>query len=150
MNAELRDLYQDLILDHGKKPRNFREMPDATAHAEGYNPLCGDQCTVYTKNIENHLQDVSFQGKGCAISQASASLMTQVSAGKSREQIQHLFELVQKMIKDTATEHDLEELGKLAVFSGVKEFPSRVKCATLPWHTLIAALNNEQTPVTTE
>jgi nitrogen fixation NifU-like protein len=150
MNAELRDLYQDLILDHGKKPRNFREMPEATGHAEGFNPLCGDHCTVYAKTVNDELQDVSFLGKGCAISQASASLMTQASKGKSRADVQHMFDLVQKMVKDTATEADLSELGKLVVLAGVKEFPSRVKCATLPWHTLIAALNNEQTPVSTE
>lgn len=150
MNPELRDLYQDLILDHGKKPRNFREMPLATGHAEGFNPLCGDKCTVYTSTSNDHLQDVSFLGKGCAISQASASLMTQIAKGKSRADIQHLFNLVQKMVRDTASDTELAELGKLAALAGVKDFPSRIKCATLPWHTLIAALNHVPTPVSTE
>lgn len=150
MNADLRDLYQDLILDHGKKPRNFHTMPDAQVHAEGFNPLCGDKCTVYANLTDGTLTDVSFQGKGCAISQASASLMTQIVKDKPRAEIQHYFEIFQKMVKDTATPAEIEELGKLAALAGVKEFPSRVKCATLPWHTLIAALDQKPEIISTE
>ncbi len=150
MNADLRDLYQEVILDHGRKPRNFREMRVATGLANGANPLCGDECTVYTSVKDDLLQDLSFQGKGCAISQASASLMTQILKGKSVENAEHLFELMQKMVRDEATDSEVIELGKLTVLAGVKNFPSRVKCATLPWHTLMAALENKPEPVTTE
>ncbi len=150
MQSELKDLYQDLILDHGRHPRNFREIADATGHAEGYNPLCGDKVTVFASFDQDKIDDVAFQGKGCAISQASASLMTQVIKGQPRARAQQLFELVQKMVKDDATTEDLTELGKLAALAGVKDFPSRVKCATLPWHTLLAALNKAHDPVSTE
>lgn len=150
MQSELKDLYQDLILDHGRNPRNFREITNARGHADGYNPLCGDQVTVFADFDSDKIKDLAFKGKGCAISQASASLMTQVLKDQPRERAQRLFELVQKMVKDEATDADLSELGKLAALAGVKEFPSRVKCATLPWHTLIAALNNATKPVSTE
>lgn len=150
MDSELRDLYQDLILDHGRKPRNHRKIEGATATADGDNPLCGDKCTVYATLDENQISDISFEGKGCAISQASASLMTQAVKGQSAQQAQHLFDLLQKMVKDQASSAELDELGKLAALSGVKEFPMRVKCATLPWHTLVAALNNQAEPVSTE
>lgn len=150
MNAELRDLYQDLILDHGKKPRNFRVIPNAGGSADGHNPLCGDRCTVFTNTENDIVTDVSFQGKGCAISQASASLMTQAIKGKNRSQVEHLFNLIQKMVKDEATDDELSELGKIGALAGVKEFPSRVKCATLAWHTLMAALKHQNEKVTTE
>jgi nitrogen fixation NifU-like protein len=150
MKTELRELYQDLILDHGRKPRNFRTIPDAGSHAEGFNPLCGDQCTVYADIANDTVTDIAFQGKGCAISQASASLMTQFVKGKARPEIQHYFEVFQKMVKDQASDAEIEELGKIAALAGVKEFPSRVKCATLPWHTLIAALTHTADKVTTE
>jgi len=150
MKAELRELYQDLILDHGRKPRNFRAIPEAKNHAEGHNPLCGDRCTVYAVLDQETIEDVSFQGKGCAISQASASLMTQTVKGKDRKAVQHYFDLFQKMIKDEASESDIDELGKLAALAGVKEFPSRIKCASLPWHTLMAAISNNSETVSTE
>lgn len=150
MDSELRDLYQDLILDHGKKPRNHRKIEPATVTAHGDNPLCGDKCTVYAALDEDQITDVSFEGKGCAISQASASLMTQAVKGQSSRQAQHLFDLLQKMVKDQTSPEELEELGKLAALAGVKEFPMRVKCATLPWHTLMAALQNQAEPVSTE
>lgn len=150
MDHELRDLYQELILDHGKNPRNHKELPDANAQAEGHNPLCGDKCTVYASLQGDQIDDIAFKGKGCAISQASASLMTQALKGQSIEQARHMFDLLQKMVKDNASPEDLEELGKLAALAGVKEFPMRVKCATLPWHTLLAAIKNTKEPVTTE
>jgi nitrogen fixation NifU-like protein len=150
MDSELRDLYQDLILDHGKTPRNHKELPGATATAEGNNPLCGDKCRVYATISGDEIADVSFLGKGCAISQASASLMTQAVKGHTCDEARSLFERLQRMVKDTATEDDLEALGKLAALAGVKEFPMRVKCATLPWHTLLAAINQETKPISTE
>ncbi len=150
MNADLRDLYQEVILDHSRKPRNFKPMSGATGFAKGANPLCGDECTIFTSVKDDLLQDLTFLGKGCAISQASASLMTQILKGKSRQTAEHLFNLMKKMVRDEATVSEIEELGKLTVLAGVKNFPSRVKCATLPWHTLMAALEHKSEPVTTE
>lgn len=150
MNQDIRELYQELILDHGRKPRNFRTIENNASTADGYNPLCGDRCTVYTRVEDGNVTDIAFQGKGCAISQASASLMTQAVKGLTTDQASHLFEIFQRMIKDNVSDSELEELGKLAALAGVKEFPSRVKCASLPWHTLMAALNNTSEPVTTE
>jgi len=150
MNAELRELYQELILDHGKHPRNFRQIEGTEMHAEGYNPLCGDRCEVYATSDDDAVTDAAFQGKGCAISQASASLMTQTVKGKSRAEIDAIYQSFHRMVMDEATPAELDKLGKLAVLSGVKEFPSRVKCATLPWHTLMAALNKKSDPVSTE
>ncbi len=150
MDNELRELYQDLILDHGKKPRNFKVLETANATADGNNPLCGDRCTVYAELASDEIKDIAFQGKGCAISQASASLMTQAVKGLSTEKAQELFDRMQRMLKNDASDADLEELGKLSALAGVKEFPMRVKCATLPWHTLLAAIENRQQPVTTE
>lgn len=150
MDADLRELYQDVILDHGKKPRNFKVLDDANATAEGHNPLCGDRCVVYARIDDGTVQDVSFQGKGCAISQASASLMTQIAKGKTPAEIEHLADLMVRMVKDQASDEDRQELGKLEVLAGVREFPSRVKCATLAWHTLVAALHHENEKVTTE
>jgi nitrogen fixation NifU-like protein len=147
--SDLRDLYQEVILDHSKRPRNFRSMPGANRKAEGYNPLCGDRETVYLELDGNVLKDVAFQGTGCAISTASASMMTESLKGKTRAEADALFERFHRLItgKDGAA---APELGKLAVFSGVREYPVRVKCATLPWHTLKAALAGEAAPVSTE
>jgi nitrogen fixation NifU-like protein len=146
---DLRDLYQEVLLDHYKKPRNFRLMEAANHQAEGYNPLCGDEVTVYLRMENGVIQDVSFQGVGCAISVASASMMTASLKGKTKEEAEAVFEQFHRMLtEDNGT--DPQELGKLAVFSGVREFPVRVKCATLPWHTLHAALEGKKEMVTTE
>ena len=146
--SELRDLYQQMILDHGKRPRNFGELSDADGRADGKNPLCGDKLTVFVKTRDGTVEAVRFEGSGCAISIASASMMTQALEGKSLEQVRELFESFQGLL--TGKADDPAELGKLAVFSGVREFPVRVKCATLPWHTLRAALENREEPVSTE
>lgn len=148
--ADLRDLYQEVILEHSKQPRNYRELGDANHKAEGYNPLCGDHFTVYLKMDGEKIQDVSFQGSGCAISKASASMMTQSVKGKTLEEAEKIFEQFHKLV--TGGEHNgsREDLGKLAVFSGVSEFPVRVKCATLAWHTLHAALEGKQETISTE
>ncbi|HJT01067.1 MAG TPA: SUF system NifU family Fe-S cluster assembly protein [Terriglobales bacterium] len=148
--ADLRDLYQEVILEHSKQPRNYRELGDADHKAEGYNPLCGDHFTVYLKMDSEKIQDVSFQGSGCAISKASASMMTQSVKGKTLAEAEKIFEQFHKLV--TGAEHNghQEELGKLAVFSGVSEFPVRVKCATLAWHTLHAALEGKQETISTE
>ncbi len=149
--ADLRDLYQELILEHSKAPRNYRELKGADRKAEGYNPLCGDRFTVYVQMQGNSIHDIGFQGSGCAISKASASMMTQSLKGKTREEAQALFERFHDTVTgQAAINGNKEELGKLAVFSGVSEFPSRVKCATLAWHTLQAALEGKQDAVSTE
>jgi nitrogen fixation protein NifU and related proteins len=148
--ADLRDLYQELILEHSKAPRNYRELKGADRKAEGYNPLCGDRFTVYVQMQGNSIHDIGFQGSGCAISKASASMMTQSLKGKTREEAQALFERFHDTVTGQALNGNKEELGKLAVFSGVSEFPSRVKCATLAWHTLQAALEGKQDAVSTE
>ena len=147
--ADLRDLYQEVILDHSKAPRNFRELPNANHRAEGFNPLCGDHFTVYLELDGDSIRDISFQGSGCAISKASASMMTQSLKGKTREEAKKLFEQFHKLVTRGAN-GSVAELGKLAVFSGVSEFPVRVKCATLAWHTLQAAFEERQQPVSTE
>jgi nitrogen fixation NifU-like protein len=149
--SDLRALYQEVILDHSKHPHNFRDMPDASRSAQGYNPLCGDKVTLYVKLEGDRITDVSFQGTGCAISTASASILTQVLKGKTREEADALF----TRFHDFVTGHGQPEgkgaeLGKLAVFSGVSEFPVRVKCATLAWHTLRSALAGSEEVVTTE
>ena len=147
--SDLRELYQDVILEHSKTPRNYRELQSANHKAEGYNPLCGDHFTVYLDLEGDKIQDVTFQGSGCAISKASASMMTQSVKGKSKEEAGKLFEQFHQLVTGAANgNHD--SLGKLAVFSGVSEFPVRVKCATLAWHTLQAALEGKQDSVTTE
>jgi nitrogen fixation protein NifU and related proteins len=147
--AELRDLYQEVILEHSKVPRNYREMTEADHKAEGFNPLCGDRFTVYLHMEGDAIRDISFQGSGCAISKASASMMTQTLKGKTREEAEKLFSKFHGLV--TGEEHPSEsEMGKLAVFSGVSEFPARVKCATLAWHTLHAALEGQQDAVSTE
>lgn len=153
--SDLRDLYQDVILEHSKTPRNFRALASANHKAEGYNPLCGDRFTVYVTVENGKISDISFQGSGCAISKASASMMTQSLKGKSVEEAEKLFgefhDLVTGHSAGAASGEATESpLGKLAVFSGVSEFPVRVKCATLAWHTLQAALEDKQAPVSTE
>ncbi|HET7752016.1 MAG TPA: SUF system NifU family Fe-S cluster assembly protein [Terriglobales bacterium] len=148
--ADLRDLYQEVILEHSKQPRNYRELADADHKVEGYNPLCGDHFTVYLKMDGEKIQDVSFQGSGCAISKASASMMTQSVKGKTLAEAEKIFERFHKLVTGAEHNGNQEELGKLAVFSGVSEFPVRVKCATLAWHTLHAALEGKQEAVSTE
>lgn len=148
--ADLRDLYQEVILEHSKQPRNYRELGDANHKAEGYNPLCGDHFTVYLKMDGDKIQDVSFQGSGCAISKASASMMTQSIKGKTMAEAEKIFERFHQLVTGASESGGGEELGKLAVFSGVSEFPVRVKCATLAWHTLHAALQGEQETISTE
>jgi nitrogen fixation NifU-like protein len=149
--GELGDLYQEVILEHSKAPRNFRKPADANQHAEGYNPLCGDRCTVYINMDGDAIRDIGFQGSGCAISRASASMMTQILKGKTKAEAVKLFEEFHDMVtgKQDAAAKPVD-LGKLTVFSGVSKFPARVKCATLAWHTLQAALQNEQDSVSTE
>ena len=149
--SDLRDLYQDVIIEHSKAPRNYRALATANHTAEGYNPLCGDRFTVYLELEGDAIRDVSFQGAGCAISKASASMMTQVLKGKTRAEAEAMFERFHQMVTGQAPAGDEASLGKLAVFSGVCEFPMRVKCATLAWHTLHAALEGKvETPVSTE
>ncbi|MDP6776370.1 MAG: SUF system NifU family Fe-S cluster assembly protein [Candidatus Latescibacteria bacterium] len=149
--SDLRELYQQVILDHNKSPRNFKELDDADHCSEGFNPLCGDHLTVYLKVSDERIEDVSFQGAGCAISKASASLMTSELKGKTIQEAQDLFKDFHNLVTaDIDEQPDLEGLGKLAVFSGVREFPVRVKCATLAWHTFHAALVGNEQPVTTE
>jgi nitrogen fixation NifU-like protein len=139
--SELTDLYQDVILDHGKKPRNFGPLPGATHHAEGLNPLCGDHLTLEARVEDGVVQEARFQGTGCAISRASASVMTGLVKGKRAEEVERLFETFHALVTEgPGSQPDLEALGKLAVFGGVHEFPTRVKCASLAWHTLRAAL----------
>lgn len=148
---DLRDLYQEVIREHSKQPRNFRRMEDASRKAEGFNPFCGDRVTVYLKVEGDVVTDVSFQGAGCAISTASASMMTESLKGKSQEEAERLFEEFHNLVTGPPDEMpETEGLGKLAVFAGVREFPVRVKCASLAWHTLRAALHGEAEPVTTE
>jgi nitrogen fixation NifU-like protein len=148
--SDLRDLYQEVILDHSKRPRNFRALPGATGKAEGYNPLCGDRETVYVELDGDRLKDVAFQGAGCAISTASASMMTESLKGKTRAEADALFERFHRLITGKDGAPSAPELGKLTVFSGVREYPVRVKCATLPWHTLKAALEGKTAAVSTE
>ncbi|MCH7516008.1 MAG: SUF system NifU family Fe-S cluster assembly protein [Bacteroidetes bacterium] len=151
MDQELRELYQQVILDHNKSPRNYNEMEDRTQEAEGYNPLCGDILHVYLKVEDNIVKDVSFQGSGCAISKASASLMTSIIKGKTKEEAEIIFKDFHDLITGKFGENsDENNLGKLNVFAGVKEFPVRVKCASLAWHTMRSALNKEDKKVTTE
>ena len=146
---ELRDLYRDVILDHNARPRNFGRLDPADARAEGHNPLCGDRLTVSLRMAGDRVEDVRFEGKGCAISTASASLMTEAVKGKDRGAITDLFAKVHGLLtRPDATAGP--ELGKLAALSGVREFPVRVKCASLCWHTLNAALERSSAPVSTE
>jgi len=151
VSDDLRDLYQEMILDHGKRPRNFRALPAANRKAEGYNPLCGDRETVYLKLDGDVVSDASFQGAGCAISTASASMMTEALKGKSRRDVEALFEKFRHLITGQANAAPAgPELGKLEVFSGVREYPVRIKCATLPWHTMRSALLGGAEVISTE
>jgi nitrogen fixation NifU-like protein len=140
---ELRELYQEVILDHSRRPRHFREMPEASHHADGHNPLCGDRITVYLLLEGDVIRDISFQGAGCSISTASASMMTDALTGKTVDEAKALFERFHELVTSDpshATATATAEMGKLAAFSGVSEFPMRVKCASLSWHTMKAAL----------
>jgi nitrogen fixation NifU-like protein len=146
---DLRELYQEVIFDHYKKPRNCHVLECANHQADGYNPLCGDQLTVYLKVANGVIEDLSFEGSGCAISTASASLMTEALKGKKIAEVEHLFDDFHQMVTDAdAAPHP--ELGKLEALAGVREFPARVKCATLAWHTLHAALKDQIIPISTE
>ena len=152
MDQELRELYQQVILDHNKTPRNFKKLEEANHFAEGFNPLCGDHIDIYVLVDENNMiKEVSFQGSECAISKSSASLMTTIVKGKKIEEAEEIFDKFQKLVTGVEiSEAEMEQLGKLAIFQGVKEFPARVKCASLAWHTLNAALKNEEQSITTE
>jgi nitrogen fixation protein NifU and related proteins len=147
--SELSELYQQVILDHNKKPRNFQKLEGANRTAEGFNPLCGDQLTVYLLMDEGAVREVSFVGSGCAISKASASMMTQAVKGKTREEARALFEEFHRMVTgELDAEAEPNHLGRLKIFAGVRDYPARVKCASLPWHTLHAALEGEETATT--
>jgi len=153
VSADLRELYQEVILDHSKKPRNFHEVAGANRRAEGFNPLCGDRATVYVTLENGVVRDAGFVGKGCSISTASASMMTEAVKGKPLAEVEKLFQRFHALVTaapDHAATNAAPELGKLAAFSGVCEFPVRVKCASLPWHTLKAALDGGEAPVSTE
>lgn len=151
--ADVRDLYQEVIFEHNKNPRNFGVLEDHNRHAVGHNPLCGDQLTVYLRvDDQGTVEDVSFEGTGCAISVASASLMTQILKGKPKEEAEALFQAFHDVCTKQREVEDTPELDKLAVLAGVRDFPSRVKCATLAWHTVHAALETDEAgaEVTTE
>jgi nitrogen fixation NifU-like protein len=143
--SELSDLYQEVILDHNKNPRNFREIETANFKADGNNPLCGDALRVYVEVEDGKVKDVAFKGSGCAISKASASMMTQTVKGKTKEEAEKMFDEFHRMVLGELDEEtDENSLGKLKIFAGVREFPARVKCASLSWHTLHAALTGEE------
>jgi nitrogen fixation NifU-like protein len=146
--SELRDLYQEVILEHSKKPKNYGELPSANHKAEGYNPLCGDHYTVFLDIKDGAIENLSFHGSGCAISKASASMMTQSLKGKTTAEAEALFTQFHDLV--TGHGNPAEDMGKLAVFAGVSEFPLRVKCATLAWHTLRAAIRGDQEAISTE
>lgn len=147
----LRDLYQEVILDHNKNPRNFHKLENANRKADGTNPLCGDHYTIYLKIEDGRVVDIAFEGSGCAISKSSASIMSQEVKGKTVEEAEKIFQLFHKVVTGEADALDhLEELGKLAAFAGVAEFPIRVKCATLAWHALHTALTAEEKKVSSE
>ena len=149
--SAIRELYQQVILDHNRSPRNYRSMENASCSAEGFNPLCGDHYTVFVRMEGETLADVSFQGAGCAISKASASVMSSMLKGKTRAEALRDFETFHGLVTRGLPEgKDPEELGRMAVFAGVNEFPARVKCAILPWHALRSALTSDGTQVTTE
>jgi nitrogen fixation protein NifU and related proteins len=150
MDSELRELYQQVILDHNKSPRNFKRIDNANKFAEGFNPLCGDKINIYLIVENDIVKDISFQGSGCAISKASASLMSSILKGKTVKEAGELFNKFHSLITGKLDDDfDLEELGKLAVFAGVREFPVRVKCASLAWHTMMSAIKEEEDKVVT-
>ncbi len=147
----LNDLYQEVILDHNKRPRNFGELSGADSEAEGHNPLCGDRITVYVRLQGERVTEIQFKGSGCAISTASASIMTETLKGRTLQEIDEIFRRFHDLVTGKPNSAaDPAELGKLAVFQGVSEYPMRVKCATLPWHTVLAALRNSPETVSTE
>ncbi|MBP1622338.1 MAG: system NifU family Fe-S cluster assembly protein [Acidobacteria bacterium] len=149
--ADLRDLYQEVILDHHKKPRNFHKLENANRRADGYNPLCGDKLSVYMQVENGVIRDIGFVGAGCAISTASASMMTESLKGKTEAEAKAVFERYHELVTNhSGSQPDPAALGKLAVFSGVREYPVRVKCATLAWHTMHAALEGNKETVATE
>ena len=151
MDLDLRELYQQVILDHNKSPRNFKIIDPHNHFAEGYNPLCGDRLNIYIDLEDDKIKDISFQGSGCAISKASASLMTSMLKGKTKAEAEKIFQKFHDLIiGKLGDKPDIEDLGKLAVFAGVREFPARVKCASLAWHTMINALQGKEEEVTTE
>ena len=146
-----RALYEQVILEHNKNPRNFRKMPDADHAVEGHNPLCGDHFTVYLRMEDERIADVSFYGAGCAISKSSASIMTTILKGKTRKDAEEMFERFHRMItSEPDSEISGDSLGKLEVFSGVRRFPIRIKCATLPWHAMVSALEGAGKVISTE
>ncbi len=147
---DLKDLYRDVIVDHNRNPRNFGALDPADARADGHNPLCGDRLTMYVRLDGNRIREATFEGSGCAISVASASLLTEAVRGKSREEVKALFDDVHALLTQQDANIDVGKLGKLAALSGVREFPARVKCASLCWHTLNAALARSEEPVSTE
>lgn len=150
MFEDLRDLYQEVIFDHNRNPRNFRVIDNADRKVEGFNPLCGDRLTLFLKLNGDVIEDASFQGSGCAISTASVSLMTEIIKGKTEAEAEQLFETFHKMTTGKDEDIQLEAIGKLAVLVGVRDYPARVKCATLAWHTLDAAIKNQQQSISTE
>jgi nitrogen fixation NifU-like protein len=147
--SDLRDLYQEVIVDHSKRPRNFRALSEASRHADGFNPLCGDKVTIYLKMENDRVADISFQGSGCAISTASASLLTESLKGKTSQEAEALFTRFHELLTGDG-KRPAPELGKLAVFAGVAQYPVRVKCATLAWHTFHAALEGAEKEISTE
>ena len=147
---DLKDLYQEVIVDHNRRPRNFGPLVDADRKLEGFNPLCGDRLTLYVKTAGDRIADIHFDGSGCAISVASASLMTEAVKGLTLAQARDTFEMFRDMVTNEAHVHDGERLGKLAALAGVRDYPARVKCATLCWHTLKSALGGVAAPVSTE
>ena len=147
---DLKDLYQEVIVDHNRSPRNFGKLDNPDRTLEGFNPLCGDRLTLYLKLDDNQIDDISFDGSGCAISVASASLMTDAMKGKTAEEAEDIFNNFHDLVTSDADNVDMEKLGKLAALAGVREYPTRVKCATLCWHTLHSALEGEDSAVSTE
>ncbi len=147
---DIKDLYQEIIVDHNRNPRNFGKLDDANKTLEGFNPLCGDKLTLYLKTNNNKIEDISFDGSGCAISVASASLMTDAMKGKTLDEAETLFDQFHNLITTDNNDIDMEQLGKLAALAGVKDYPARVKCASLCWHTLHSAIQGDDAPVSTE
>lgn len=146
---DIKDLYQEVIVDHNRNPRNFGKIEDATKTLDGYNPLCGDKLTLYLKTKDNQIEDISFDGSGCAISVASASLMTDIMKGKKLDEAEALFDKFHHLITSD-DDLDISDLGKLAALAGVRDYPARVKCASLCWHTLHSVIQGDDSPVTTE
>ena len=147
---DLKDLYQEVIVDHNRSPRNFGRLKDADRTLEGFNPLCGDRLLLYLKMNGDRISDIRFDGHGCAISVASASLMTETLKGKNAAEAEQIFDDFHHLVTESAGEADVEKLGKLSALAGVRDYPARVKCATLCWHTLHAALAGKDLPVSTE